>query len=164
MVEFDLRDKGEVMQNGEVFRTRNARLVVHHAKGANQASIGCCNGVPDIEPEEGLAQNVGIARKPVIELRVRYHELLVLEDRVGAKGIFAFDFNQIKAIAGLEEFAPFIDQDHTGHGHIEDARGQPRDAVKAFFRRRVEKLQGPECLQALGLVCGKWGCGHCFNF
>ncbi len=136
--------------------------MVHHAKRADMAAVGGGDRIADVESNVGLARHMRILRELLVEGRVGNDELLGIEDGVRAKGIVAAYLGRLDAIARLEKLAVMVDEDHARHRHIQDACGQPGDAVEAFFRRGIEQIQGPQCFESLSLVGRKGSGGHSF--
>ena len=160
VVELDLRDEGEIVEDGEVFRAGNARLMIHDAQGADEGAVRRSDGIADVKAEVRLIGHVRVVGEALVEFRVGHHQLLGFEDGVGTEGDVARDFDQIEAVTGLEEFPVGIDEDDAGHRHVENARGEAGDAVEALFRRGIEQVQRTEGDKALGLIWRKRG-RHC---
>ncbi|OMP13202.1 hypothetical protein COLO4_02092 [Corchorus olitorius] len=49
-------------------------------------------------------------------------------------------FSNLQTIARLEKLAFFINQRHKRHRHAKQSRGQNRQAIERFIRRRVHQV------------------------
>jgi hypothetical protein len=47
-----------------------------------------------------------------------------------------------------------IDQDQGDHAHAQHSGRETRDAVKPFFRRSIQQIEGPQRFQPLRFVRG----------
>ena len=120
----------QVAQHRQIFRAGDARLVVHHAKRSDRASVRRSHGVADKKPDKGRTRDGGMVGKTRVRLGVRNDELFVFENRVLAKAAGRVQASQLGSVAGFEKEALFIHQDEESPGHVQDSRGQARERSK----------------------------------
>lgn len=154
------QDGRQVVQHLRFLPAHFARFRVEGAQGADRQPGGSADRHPGVEADVGRTVDQRVVAEALILRRVVHHQRPRHADRMRAERVLARGLLRLQPDARLEPLAVGIHQREQGHRHIQQAAGQPGDAVEHRLGRGVQQGQGVEQRQAVQFVGRQRGGGH----
>ncbi len=162
VLDFVLHQVGHVDQDAQLVGRERAHAVAERAQGADCQSATRADRHAGVEADVRRARHQRVVGKARVAGGVGDDQRLVLQDGVGAEGVFARRFAGLEADPRLEILALGVHEGEQRNRHLQHAADEAGDAVEDFFGFGVEQVERVDQFLAFGFIGRVAGCGHEF--
>ena len=151
--EFGLRQLCEVRERLPLRRVEVAGPSIDGAQRPHGKARGVADDLTGVEADVGCPEDEGVVGEAIVVCSVLDDEQrAAVGDRMTAEGDLPGGLARVEADPRLEPLTITIDERYQRDGHVEDARGEPDDAIETILDGGVEDAECLECAEALVLV------------
>ena len=157
--EFVDHDGREIFEHPNVLRVELAWLGVENAQRPQPVASRRRQGHPGVGAHEWRADDERAFREARVAVGIGHDQRVRLQDRVRAKRMAPRCLGKVDAVVRFEPLPVAVHEGDQGDGHMENLRGEARDAVKCRLRRCIQHPTTRQLAQARFFVMGQ-GCQH----
>lgn len=132
---------GEIAEQRELVGAQLTRPRIDQAQRADRRAVRRGKRTACVEANAGLAGDERVVVETIVVERVLDDHRVVREQRMRAERHVARSLRGVEPRMTLEPLAVLVDEAHDSDRHVEQPAREARDAVEAFFGRRVENRQ-----------------------